>query len=104
MSILKIQARIQCDGCNTNFIVELDAARMRPKGWALADEITDEVRGGFYDVPKGGRRNGTSCSVQGDMHLCAGCTDIVDKHAPENPTAEQVTAALDKHAVGVMPV
>jgi hypothetical protein len=33
MGVMNIKARIQCDGCGTNFIVEMDRAKMRPKGW-----------------------------------------------------------------------
>jgi len=102
VSVLNVKARIQCDGCGTNFIVELDPEKMRPKGWSLSDEAVDAVRGGTYEVPRGGCHVSGQCSVQGELQLCAGCTKIVDEHTPESPTKEQIRDALDRHVIGVV--
>lgn len=102
MGVMHIKARIQCDGCGTNFIVEMDRTKMRPKGWALEDEAVDAVRGGTYEVPRGGCHGGGQCSVQAEMCLCASCTKIVDEGTPDEPTKEQIEAVLDRKVVGAI--
>ena len=72
MAIVTIKAFFDCDGCGTQFGVEMDPAR---KAWerrqSLDSIAEDAIRGGTTLA-------GDSCSVQGELHLCAKCTRTAD--------------------------
>ena len=95
MSLFDIRGVFDCDGCGKQFSVSMDGAYKPPAGWSLFDCAEDAIRGGLgiemKELPKD-----TFCnvSVQGGMHLCPICTNKVDEGTPDNPTPEQVTAAL----------
>lgn len=92
MSIRHVEATWECDGCATVLHTRMDPSHMRPKGWALFDEAEDAIRGGLCF-------EGGLVSVQGGRHLCPKCTKLVDDATPDNPTPEQVDAALKSYAL-----
>ncbi len=75
MSIVCVRATFECDGCGEQFKIEMDAAKMRPKGWTLMEEAEDYVRGG--------------CGTEGmpavvhRMHLCHDCAGIAALVGPD---------------------
>lgn len=72
MSIVAIKAFFDCDGCGTQFGVEMDPARKAwERGQTLDSMAEDALRGGST-------LNGDSCSVQAEMHLCPKCTNVAD--------------------------
>lgn len=93
MSIVVIRATFECDGCGTQFRVDMDPAKMRPKGWSLMDEAVDYVRGGAGS-------DGGMPMVVHDMHLCHACADIAAQVGPEEggyAPKPQIERALAKH-------
>lgn len=96
MSIIKVRATVECDGCGKQFHSGLaDLASEVPAGWSLHELAEDYVRGGNCD-------EGGMCSVQADMHLCAQCTATADSIGTEDyrPTRAEINAALDRAAQG----
>lgn len=97
MSIVVIRATFDCDGCGTQFKVEMDPAKMRPKGWALAEEAEDYLRGGI------GADAGMPAMVH-DMHLCHDCagiaarvgTDDQEGYSPKEEILEAIGRATRK--------
>jgi hypothetical protein len=88
MSLVCIKATFECDGCGTQFKVDMDAAHMRPKGWCLMDEAVDCLRGCVANT------------VVHDLHLCAECHDIAAKIGPEDEgyaPKDQIVRALASH-------
>jgi uncharacterized Fe-S cluster-containing MiaB family protein len=83
MSIKHIKAEIVCDGCGCHFSVAFDEAYEPPEGWSLYDVATDTVRGGTSCEAIGRCEVGVS-SVQGNMHLCPGCTRKADNFIEED--------------------
>lgn len=101
MSVKNIRATFGCDGCGTEFWMEMDPADGIPEGWTLFDGAVDYLRGGQFGGYVGEKRSGRysgpqMTSVQGGMHLCPTCTKTVDEKVPEegDPTEEQVKEAL----------
>ncbi len=89
MTIRKVEAEIECDGCGKLFDVELDAgSKLKCSDDTLAELVEDTIRGRLY------------MSVQGEHQLCAKCTEAVDAAFDDEalPTREQVTAILNKAA------
>ena len=78
MSVIQIRATIECEGCGTEFSVEIDTASNLPDGWDLCDLAKDAVRG---SVGYEHRLKSSGCSsVQDDKMLCGSCTDLADKN------------------------
>lgn len=93
MTLVVVRATFECDGCGTQFKVDMDPATMRPKGWTLFEEAEDYVRGGC------GAEGGMPAVVHG-MHLCHKCAGIAAQVGPDDlegyAPKEQIVAAL-KH-------
>jgi hypothetical protein len=91
VSIVCIRATFECDGCGTQFKVEMDPATMRPKGWSLAEEAEDYLRGGI------GADGGMPAMVH-DMHLCHDCAGVAARVGPDEQEGyapkEQILEAL----------
>lgn len=90
MSIVCVRATFECDGCGTQFKVEMDPASMRPKGWTLMDEAEDCLRGGL------GAEGGMPGLVH-DLHLCHDCDRIAALVGPDGggyAPKEQIEEAL----------
>lgn len=80
MSVLRIEAVIDCDGCGARFRVSLDGAASRSGRvgkWAMFEVAEDALRGGVdflgyiperkpFDGPK-------FTGMDGDQHLCPVC-------------------------------
>lgn len=96
MSIIKVRATVECDGCGKQFHSELaDLASEVQAGWSLHELAEDYVRGGNCD-------EGGVSSVQADMHLCPPCTAVADQIGSEDhmPTRAEINAALDRRSLG----
>lgn len=79
MSVLKVEAAIECEGCGHHFKVDVDTGGSIPEGWDLMDVIKDSVRGGhIVDSME------SCCSVQNDKMLCAVCTGLEDERGEED--------------------
>lgn len=90
MSLVCVRATFECDGCGTQFKVDMDPAKMRPKGWTLMEEAEDYARGGC------GAEGGMPAVIH-DMHLCHACAGIAASVGPEEggyAPKEQIQAAL----------
>lgn len=87
MTIRKIEAEIECDGCGKTFDIDLDAAS-NMKDRPLCDLIDDHIRG----LPW--------CSIQGEHRLCRSCTSKVDGALPDEatPSRDEVAAILNEAA------
>jgi hypothetical protein len=92
MSVHRIEAVIDCDGCGHRFSVELDPA-YKPKCWSLWDCAVDGVRGGQRGTI--GDRGHTS--VQGGLCLCPVCTGTVDEYTGDDPSPEDISRVLAAH-------
>lgn len=93
MSIVVVRATFECDGCGTQFRVDMDPSKMRPKGWTLFEEAEDYVRGGAG-------ADGGMPAVVHDMHLCHDCAGIAASVGPDDqeeysPKAE-ILAAIER--------
>lgn len=91
MSILNVKATIQCDGCNEQFTVDLDRAKM------LTVSIDDYV----WEIVADSNGAMVGPSVQGSHLLCEKCTKFIDNVYDDDdnpPTYDQVAAALNKRA------
>ena len=89
MSIVCVKATFECDGCGCQFKVEMDPAKMRPKGMTLMEEAEDYCRGGCGD-------SGMPAVVH-DMHLCHDCAGVAARVGPEEggyAPKDQIVAAL----------
>lgn len=91
MTLHRIEAIIDCDGCGHRFSVELDGGYQPPVGWALYEVAMDAVRGGSFRGTIGDKG---ITSVQADLALCPNCTRTVDEHTSDAPTAAEIRAAL----------
>jgi hypothetical protein len=92
MSIAAIKAYFDCDGCGTQFGVELDpASKAWERGQSLDSMAEDAIRGGSTLA-------GDSCSLQADLHLCPKCTRTADGINPEDdgyqPTRDEILRAV----------
>lgn len=77
MSLVTVRATFECDGCGTQFKVEMDPTSMRPKGWSLFEEAVDFLRGGC------GADGGMPMVVH-DMHLCHVCAGVAARVGPDD--------------------
>lgn len=86
MALLSVKARLECDGCRTQFYVDIDPAWKAPK--SVADLVDDAINGVAW------------CSIQGEHHLCGSCTKTVDDASADDaqPTYDEVVAILNKKA------
>jgi hypothetical protein len=91
MTLHRIEAILDCDGCGHRFSVELDGGYEPPKGWALYEVAEDACRAGTARGTIG--MKGVT-SVQGGLMLCPNCTRLIDEKTPDNPTTAEVRAAL----------
>jgi hypothetical protein len=93
MSLIVIRATFECDGCATQFKVEMDPATMRPKGWTLCEEAVDYLRGGCG-------ADGGMPAVVHDMHLCHRCAGIAARVGPDDQEGyspkEEIVAAIER--------
>jgi hypothetical protein len=94
MGLRRVEALIDCDGCGTEFSVELDHAEVRTDS-SIYDVVVDAVEDGMQRGtigPKG------LTSYHCDMMLCPVCTNIVDQIGNENysPTREEIENALNQ--------
>lgn len=95
MTLHRIEAIFDCDGCGHRFSTEIDPAyvlRDRNGLVTLYDVAVDSVRDGLRGTV--GMKGITS--VQGGLCLCPACTTIVDEHTGDDPTPEDVKAAIEK--------
>jgi hypothetical protein len=94
MSLVCIRATFECDGCGTQFRIEMSPSAMRPKGWSLMEEAEDFLRGMCA-------ADGGMPAMVHDLHLCDECHGIAakvgglddDAYAPK----EQIQAAIAQH-------
>lgn len=77
MSLVVVRAIFECDGCGTQFKVDMKSEGMRPKGWSLFEEAEDYVRGGCGS-------DGSMPAVVHDMHLCHECATIAASVGPDD--------------------
>jgi len=77
MSVLGIEALIECDSCGARFRVEMEASYTPPAACSLWDVAQDAVRGGVAS----GAGMGAGCSLQGGQMLCELCTEERDATA-----------------------
>lgn len=91
-----IRASWQCDGCGTDFTVEIDSAWKPPADWDTTKMAEDAVRHGEVLPAKGQHLYPHSSSVQHDLVLCGRCTDIADNITDEDtqPSRAQIIEAL----------
>lgn len=95
MSLVKITAVFDCDGCGGQFAVGLDASEAPPDGWTLFDYAGDSVRGAVdYEALTLNCEGGDICSAQDDKHLCSRCTHL------KNVEAIRETDAAEAEDVG----
>jgi hypothetical protein len=88
MTLMSIKATFECDGCGTQFKVDMDAARKIPSDWCVMDEAIDQLRGGVM------------MTVVHTLHLCDECTAVASKIGPEDEgyaPQEQIEQALAEH-------
>lgn len=83
MSVDWIRAQIECDGCGSRFLVELDPAYTPPAGWSPHDVAEDAVRGGMRVPQKGEIPITGDTSVQEGRMLCPACTRKADAEDDE---------------------
>lgn len=72
MSVLRIVASIECEGCGCLFKIEIDPAD-KCDGWSVFDYAKDAVRGSNGIIDWDGKSIFTS--VEDDKMLCPNCTD-----------------------------
>lgn len=77
MSLVTVRATFDCDGCGTQFRVDMKPEAMRPKGWSLFDEAVDYLRGGCGS-------DGGMPAIVHDMHLCHECARIAASVGPDD--------------------
>lgn len=80
MSVAKIRAYVECDGCAGMMVIDLDPAVKIPTGWDLIDVAIDAVRGGTAIRAFKGKETewSDSTSVQDGKALCPKCTEEAD--------------------------
>lgn len=89
MTVTKIRAHFECDGCASQFWVQMDMAGQTCKHLpSLIDLAEDELRGGNPE-------DGECGSVQDDLHLCRKCTRLADDIGDEDhrPTRQEILEA-----------
>lgn len=98
MPFLSLKAAIECDGCGTHFVVDMDLGDDLPSGWDLPMLIKDQVRGG-HCTHLDKRLDPGFCSVQHDMMLCGRCTRIADAIGDDDeyqPTKAEIESAIEQ--------
>lgn len=89
MNVVKLTARVECDGCGKHFDAPMDTGRAIPVGWDLPALIEDAVRGGCGELSG-------STSVQHDLALCVDCTrkaDAIGDDDEYQPTRDEILRA-----------
>ena len=100
MSLIKIVATFECDGCSRKFLVGMDPAGKIPGHWTLFEAAQDWLRGGAFDGYVNERYKTVSLcggEVLNGKHYCPSCADKIVTNLPEealNPTDEQVQKIL----------
>jgi hypothetical protein len=90
MSVLQVEAAIECEGCGAHFRVKVETGGNIPRGWDMMDVVKNAVRGGHTITPKGQVVDlAASCSVQDDKMLCPKCTRETDAENTEEDEDEQ---------------
>lgn len=97
MTLKKIIAFMDCDGCGAEMHVQLDTGEKHSRAWDLFDVAVDGCRGTVLENMSG------FPSVQGNAQcLCPKCTKIVDdymeahKKPDRNATGDEIKDALDE--------
>lgn len=92
MGLKKVEAFIECDGCNKEFTVELDTG---------SDEgIYDNTIATLCDQLTTGSIGGNGfCTYQQGMMLCPECTKVADNIGNESylPSREEIEQALNTY-------
>src|SRR5690242_3032940 len=95
MSLSKIIAHFECDGCGKPFTINMDAADKTEGAQTLIDLAEDEVR------DRGSLQDGVFATVVYDLHLCGACAGIAAKVGQEEvgyAPRDQIVAALNERA------
>lgn len=81
--IISIDAQFECDECGNKFVVRLDPG-YAPDGdnWTVFGIAEEAIRGGHTYMDEMDDPYPGIASVDGQRHLCAGCTREQDKEEP----------------------
>jgi hypothetical protein len=91
MSIKMVVVVVECDGCATEFHVELDNTEKHSPDWTVFEVAEVAISSGDYVV---GEERWSS--IMCGKHLCPSCTQaVVKKYGEESVTTDQILEALD---------